>query len=74
MGVCWWTAMNAVIEHGMPLVDDATASAPSASSASTKITYLSATPSHPTVYVQPGWSSWRPSPRWHRPDRGELGC
>ena len=21
-GVCWWTVMNAVIEHGTPLVDD----------------------------------------------------
>ena len=22
LGVCWWTVMNAVIEHGAPLVDD----------------------------------------------------
>jgi transposase len=22
LGVCWWTVMNAVIEHGTPLVDD----------------------------------------------------
>lgn len=22
MGVCWWTVMNSVIEHGTPLVDD----------------------------------------------------
>lgn len=22
MGVCWWTVMNAVVEHGTPLVDD----------------------------------------------------
>jgi hypothetical protein len=22
LGVCWWTIMNAVIEHGTPLVDD----------------------------------------------------
>ncbi len=21
-GVCWWTVMNAVVEHGTPLVDD----------------------------------------------------
>jgi len=21
-GVCWWTVMNAVTEHGTPLVDD----------------------------------------------------
>jgi transposase len=24
LGVCWWTVMNAVIEHGTPLVDDPT--------------------------------------------------
>ena len=22
LGVCWWTVMNAVIEHGTPVVDD----------------------------------------------------
>ena len=22
LGVCWWTVMNGVIEHGTPLVDD----------------------------------------------------
>ena len=22
LGVCWWTVINAVIEHGTPLVDD----------------------------------------------------
>ncbi|KAA0232089.1 MAG: transposase family protein [Actinobacteria bacterium] len=22
LGVCWWTVMNAVVEHGTPLVDD----------------------------------------------------
>ena len=27
-GVCWWTIMNAVIEHGTPLADDPTGSAP----------------------------------------------
>ncbi len=22
LGLCWWTVMNAVVEHGTPLVDD----------------------------------------------------
>jgi transposase len=22
LGVCWWTVMNAVVEHGTPLMDD----------------------------------------------------
>jgi len=35
LGVCWWTVMNAVIEHGTPLVDDPV-SVPSPSSASTR--------------------------------------
>jgi transposase len=26
LGVCWWTVMNAVVEHGTPLVEDPTAS------------------------------------------------
>lgn len=30
-GVCWETMMNAVVEHGMPLVDDQAGSAKSAS-------------------------------------------
>jgi transposase len=36
LGVCWRTAMSAVIEHGVPLVDDLTASVSYVSWASTR--------------------------------------
>jgi transposase len=50
-GVCWWTVMNAVIEHGTPLVDD-----PGRVGAVTQLgvdetSFLKATAEHATVYV-----------------------
>ncbi len=51
LGVCWWTVMNAVIDHGTPLVE-----APQRVGAVRQLgidetTYLSASPSHPTIYA-----------------------
>jgi transposase len=51
LGVCWWTVMNAVIEHGTPLVDD-----PDRIGAVTQLgvdetSFLSANRDHPTIYA-----------------------
>lgn len=51
LGVCWWTVMNAVIEHGTPLVDD-----PGRIGAVTQLgvdetSFLSANRLHPTIYA-----------------------
>jgi transposase len=51
MGVCWWTVMNAVIEHGTPLVDDPARVGPVRQLGVDETTYLSATPSHSTIYA-----------------------
>jgi transposase len=51
LGVCWWTVMNAVIEHGTPLVDDPERIGVVAQLGIDETTYLSATASHPTVYA-----------------------
>jgi transposase len=50
-GVCWWTVMNAVIEHGTRLVDD-----PDRVGAITKLgvdetSFLAANRKHSTIYV-----------------------
>jgi transposase len=51
LGVCWWTVMNAVIEHGTPLVDD-----PDRVGAVTQLgvdetSFLAANRSHHTIYA-----------------------
>ncbi|MDQ6848598.1 MAG: ISL3 family transposase [Actinomycetota bacterium] len=51
LGVCWWTVMNAVIEHGTPLVDD-----PERVGAVTQLgvdetSLLKANRDHSTIYV-----------------------
>ncbi len=51
LGVCWWTVMNAVIEHGTPLVDD-----PKRVGAVTQLgvdetSFLSANRLHATIYA-----------------------
>lgn len=51
MGVCWWTVMNAVIEHGTPLVDDPDRIGAVRQLGVDETTYLSATPSHSTLYA-----------------------
>jgi transposase len=51
LGVCWWTVMNAVIEHGTPLVDDPRRVGPVRQLGVDETTYLSATRAHPTIYA-----------------------
>ncbi|HEX2273182.1 MAG TPA: transposase [Acidimicrobiales bacterium] len=51
LGVCWWTVMNAVIEHGTPLVDDPDRVGPVRQLGVDETTYLSATRSHSTIYA-----------------------
>ena len=51
LGVCWWTVMNAVIEHGTPLVDDPDRIGAVRQLGVDETTYLSAKPSHPTIYA-----------------------
>lgn len=51
LGVCWWTVMNAVIEHGMPLVDDPRRVGPVRQLGVDETTYLAATRAHPTIYA-----------------------
>ena len=51
LGVCWWTVMNAVIEHGTPLVDDPERIGPVRQLGIDETTYLSAKPAHPTIYA-----------------------
>ena len=51
LGVCWWTVMNAVIEHGTPLVDDPDRVGVVTQLGVDETTYLSAKPTHPTIYA-----------------------
>ena len=51
LGVCWWTVMNAVIEHGTPLVDDPDRVGPVRQLGVDETTYLSASRSHSTIYA-----------------------
>ena len=50
-GVCWWTVMNAVTEHGTPLVDDPHRVGSVRQLGVDETTYLSATPAHSTIYA-----------------------
>jgi transposase len=51
LGVCWWTVMNAVIEHGTPLVDDPARIGAVRQLGVDETTYLSAKRTHPTIYA-----------------------
>ena len=51
LGVCWWTIMNAVVEHGTPLVDDPDRIGAVRQLGVDETSFLAATPSHPTVYA-----------------------
>jgi transposase len=51
LGVCWWTVMNAVIEHGTPLVDDPERIGVVRQLGVDETAYLSAKPTHATIYV-----------------------
>jgi transposase len=51
LGVCWWTIMNAVVEHGTPLVDDPDRIGVVRQLGVDETSFLAATPAHPTVYA-----------------------
>jgi transposase len=50
-GVCWWTVMNAVVEHGTPLVDDPDRVGRVAQLGVDETSLLRANRSHATVYA-----------------------
>ena len=50
-GVCWWTVMNAVIEHGTPLVDDPDRVGPVRQLGVDETSFLKANREHPTIYA-----------------------
>jgi transposase len=51
MGVCWWTVMGAVIEHGTPLVDDPARVGPVEKLGVDETSWLKANRAHPTLYA-----------------------
>jgi transposase len=51
LGVCWWTVMGAVIEHGTPLVDDPARVGPVAKLGVDETSWLKANRAHPTLYA-----------------------
>jgi len=51
LGVCWWTVMNAVIEHGAPLVDDPVRVGPVRALGIDETSFLAANPRHSTIYA-----------------------
>jgi transposase len=51
LGVCWWTIMDAVIEHGTPLVDDPERVGAVRQLGVDETSFLAATPQHATVYA-----------------------
>ncbi len=50
-GVCWWTVMNAVIEHGIPLVDDPGRVGTVTQLGVDETSFLRANRKHPTLYA-----------------------
>ncbi|MDP9333723.1 MAG: ISL3 family transposase [Actinomycetota bacterium] len=50
-GVCWWTVMNAVIEHGTPLVDDPARVGTVGQLGVDETSFLRANRKHPTRYA-----------------------
>jgi transposase len=50
-GVCWWTVMNAVIEHGTPLVDDPHRIGRVRQLGIDETSFLAANRSHATIYA-----------------------
>jgi len=51
LGVCWWTVMNAVVEHGTPLVDDPARVGPVDHLGVDETSFLRANREHPTIYA-----------------------
>lgn len=50
-GVCWWTIMGAVIEHGTPLVDDPARVGPTEKLGVDETSWLKANRTHRTLYA-----------------------
>ena len=51
LGVCWWTVMDAVVEHGTLLVEDPNRVGEVATLGVDETSFLAANPEHATVYV-----------------------
>lgn len=51
LGVCWWTVMDAVKEHGTPLVEDSQRVGKVKHLGVDETSYLKATSTHPTIYA-----------------------
>jgi transposase len=51
LGVCWWTVMNAVVEHGTPLVDDPERIGAVTHLGVDETSFLAANRNHATVYA-----------------------
>jgi transposase len=51
LGVCWWTVMAAVIEHGTPLVDDPARVGPVTKLGVDETSWLRANRAHATLYA-----------------------
>jgi transposase len=51
LGVCWWTIMTAVEEHGRPLIEDPNRVGPVGSLGVDETSFLRATRTHPTIYA-----------------------
>jgi transposase len=51
LGVCWWTVMNAVVEHGTRLVDDPARVGRVRQLGVDETSFLKATGTHPTIYA-----------------------
>ena len=51
LGVCWWTVMDAVAEHGAPLVEDPTRVGPVRQLGVDETSFLAANPRHATIYA-----------------------
>ena len=49
--VCWWTVINAVLEHGTPLVNDPDRVGPGAAAGHRRDLVPGPTPDHPTLYA-----------------------
>ncbi len=51
LGVCWWTIMNAVVEHGTPLVDDPDRIGAVRQLGVDETSFLAANREHATIYA-----------------------
>jgi transposase len=51
LGVCWWTVMNAVVEHGTPLVDDPRRVGRVRQLGIDETSFLAANRQHSTIYA-----------------------